>query len=104
MGTVQIIATVVAGAVTLVAVVLAVRAVLAITSVIRLGKPDPARFEDKGTRTKTMLVETAGHTRMLKWGTVGAAHWFVMVSFIILFLLVLEAYWEVVNPAGALPI
>jgi Fe-S oxidoreductase len=104
MGTVQIIATVVAGAVTLVAVVLAVRAVLTMTSVIRLGKPDPGRFEDKGTRTKTMLVETAGHTRMLKWGTVGAAHWFVMVSFIILFLLVLEAYWEVVNPAGALPI
>jgi Fe-S oxidoreductase len=41
---------------------------------------------------------------MLKWGTVGAAHWFVMVSFIILFLLVLEAYWEVVDPAAGLPI
>jgi Fe-S oxidoreductase len=104
MGTVQIIATVLAGIVTLVAVVLAVRAVLTLTSVIRLGKPDPARFENKGARTKTMLVETAGHTRMLKWGVVGAAHWFVMVSFIILFLLVLEAYFEVVNPEGGLPI
>jgi Fe-S oxidoreductase len=104
MGTVQIIATVVAGVITLVAVVLAVRAVLTMTAVIRLGRPDPARFGDKGTRTKTMLVETAGHTRMLKWGTVGAAHWFVMVSFIILFLLVLEAYWEVVDPAAGLPI
>jgi Fe-S oxidoreductase len=104
MGTSQIIATVVAGAITLVAVVLAVRAVLSMTSVIRLGKPDPARFEDKGARTKTMLVETAGHTRMLKWGTVGAAHWFVMVSFVILFLLVLEAYFEVVDPEGGLPI
>jgi Fe-S oxidoreductase len=104
MGTVQIVATVLAATVTLVAVVLAVRAVLAMTSVIRLGKPDPARFTDKGTRTRTMLVETAGHTRMLKWGVVGAAHWFVMVSFIILFLLVLEAYFEVVDPAGGLPI
>jgi len=104
MGPVQIVATILAGAVTLVAVVLAVRAVLTMTNVIRLGKPDPARFDDKGTRTKTMLVETAGHTRMLKWGVVGAAHWFVMVSFIILFLLVLEAYFEVVDPEGGLPI
>jgi Fe-S oxidoreductase len=104
MGTVQIVATVLAGAVTLVAVVLAVRAVLTLTNVIRLGKPDPARFEDKGTRTRTMLVETAGHTRMLKWGVVGAAHWFVMVSFVILFLLVLEAYFEVVDPKAGLPI
>jgi Fe-S oxidoreductase len=104
MGSVQIIATVLAAAITLVAVVLAVRAVLAMTSVIRLGRPDPERFGDKGTRTRTMLAETIGHTRMLKWGVVGASHWFVMVSFIILFLLVLEAYFEVVNPAGGLPL
>jgi Fe-S oxidoreductase len=104
MGTVQIVATVLAALVTVVAVALAVRAVLSMTSVIRLGRPDPARFDDKGTRTRTMLVETAGHTRMLKWGVVGAAHWFVMVSFIILFLLVLEAYFEVVNPGNGLPL
>src|SRR6187402_3137590 len=104
MGIVQIVATVLAGVVTLVAVVLAVRAVFTLTSVIRLGQPDPARSADKGTRTRTMLVETLGHTRMLKWGVVGAAHWFVMVSFMILFLLVLEAYFEVVDPAGGLPI
>ena len=47
-----------------------------------------------------MLVETLGHTRMLKWSVVGAAHWFVMVAFIVLFLLVLEAYFEVVDPAA----
>ena len=51
-----------------------------------------------------MLTETLGHTRMLKWNAVGAAHWFVMVAFIVLFLLVLEAYFEVVDPAGGLPI
>jgi hypothetical protein len=37
---------------------------------------------------------------MLKWGYIGAAHWFVMVSFMILVLLVVEAYFEVVDPAG----
>ncbi|MEV5446968.1 Fe-S oxidoreductase, partial [Streptomyces sp. NPDC052644] len=62
------------------------------------------RFADTGTRAKTMLVETAGHTRMLRWGVVGAAHWFVMVGFIVLSLLVLEAYFEVVSPTGGLPL
>jgi Fe-S oxidoreductase len=104
MGTAQIVATVIAAAVTAVAAFLAVRAVRTITSVIRLGRPDPERFNDKGTRAKTMLVETAGHTRMLKWSVVGAAHWFVMVAFVVLSLLVLEAYFEVVNPALGLPV
>ncbi|MBU2670022.1 (Fe-S)-binding protein [Actinoplanes bogorensis] len=104
MGIAQIVATVLAGAITIVAVVLAVRAVLTITAVIRQGQPDPGRFVDPKTRTKTMLVETLGHTRMLKWSAIGAAHWFVMVSFMILFLLVVEAYFEVVNPASGLPI
>nr|BFE66849.1 hypothetical protein GCM10020092_001500 [Actinoplanes digitatis] len=104
MGTAQIVATVLAGAVTLVAVALAVRAVMSMTAVIRQGQADPGRFGDKATRTKTMLVETVGHTRMLKWGVVGAAHWFVMVAFVVLSLLVLEAYFEVVSAELGLPI
>jgi Fe-S oxidoreductase len=104
MGSVQIVATVLAAAITIVAVALAARAVMTMTSVIRLGRPDPDRFGDPGTRTKTMLVETAGHTRMLKWGVVGAAHWFVMVAFVVLSLLVLEAYFEVVSPTLGLPV
>ncbi|WP_229076734.1 (Fe-S)-binding protein [Actinoplanes sp. DH11] len=104
MGIPQIVATVLAGAVTVVAVYLAVRAVMTITAVIRQGQPAPERFTDPKTRTKTMLVETLGHTRMLKWSAIGAAHWFVMFSFVILSLLVLEAYFEVVNPDLGLPI
>ncbi|GAB1688308.1 (Fe-S)-binding protein [Krasilnikovia sp. M28-CT-15] len=104
MHAVQIVATVLAAAITVVAVALAVRAVLKMTSVIRLGQPDPGRFENKGTRTVTMLKETAGHTRMFKWGVVGAAHWFVMVAFIVLSLLVIEAYFEVVDPDLGLPL
>ncbi|MBO3742032.1 (Fe-S)-binding protein [Actinoplanes flavus] len=104
MGIAQIIATVLAGAITVVAVYLAVRAVMTITAVIRQGQPDPARFAEPKVRTKTMLVETVGHTRMLKWSAIGAAHWFVMVSFVILSSLVLEAYFEVVDPHLGLPI
>ncbi|WP_433345993.1 (Fe-S)-binding protein [Micromonospora sp. CA-111912] len=104
MGSVQIVTTILAVAITAVAVWLAVRAVMKMVAVIRLGQPDPERFTDRATRTKTMLVETAGHTRMLRWGVVGAAHWFVMVGFIVLSLLVLEAYFEVVSPTGGLPL
>jgi Fe-S oxidoreductase len=104
MGSVQIVTTVVAAAITAVAVWLAVRAVLRMVSVVRLGRPDPERFADKGARTRTMLTETLGHTRMLRWGVVGAAHWAVMVGFIVLSLLVLEAYFEVVTPTGGLPL
>jgi Fe-S oxidoreductase len=104
MGSVQIVTTILAAAITAVAVWLAVRAVTKMVAVIRLGQPDPQRFTDKATRTRRMLVETAGHTRMLRWSVVGAAHWFVMVAFIVLSLLVLEAYFEVVTPNGGLPI
>ncbi|WP_430779667.1 (Fe-S)-binding protein [Actinoplanes sp. G11-F43] len=104
MGYAQIVATVLAGAITVVAVYLAVRAVMTITAVIRQGQPDPARFADPKTRTKTMLVETVGHTRMFKWSAIGAAHWLVMVSFVLLSSLVLEAYFEVVDPNLGLPI
>jgi Fe-S oxidoreductase len=104
MGYAQIVATVLAGAITVAAVYLAVRAVMTITAVIRQGQPDPARFTEPKVRTKTMLVETVGHTRMFKWSAIGAAHWFVMVSFVILSSLVLEAYFEVVDPNLGLPI
>ena len=104
MGSVQIVTTVLAFAITAVAVVLAARAVMRMVSVIRLGQPDPDRFDQKAVRLKTMLKETVGHTRMLKWSVVGASHWFVMVGFMVLSLLVLEAYFEVVSTTGAIPI
>ncbi|MFC7546278.1 (Fe-S)-binding protein [Plantactinospora sp. GCM10030261] len=104
MGSVQIVTTILAAAITAVAVWLAVRAVKRMVAVVRLGQPDPERFTDKGARTRAMLVETLGHTRMLRWSVVGAAHWAVMVGFIVLSLLVLEAYFEVVTPTGGLPL
>jgi Fe-S oxidoreductase len=103
-GALQIVTTAIAGLVTAVAVVLAVRAVRRMLAVIRLGQPDPARGGNKGRRTATMLRETLGHTRMLRWTVVGAAHWFVMIAFITLTTLVLEAYFEVVDPTADLPI
>ena len=74
MGPVQVTATVVAALVTVVAVGLFIRAVASIVRVVRVGQPvDPARFSERGRRTATMLRETLGHTRMLKWTGIGVA-------------------------------
>ncbi|GAB3867235.1 (Fe-S)-binding protein [Dactylosporangium cerinum] len=104
MGPVQIIATSVAAVITVVATVLVVRTVRRMISVVRLGQPDPDRGGSRGLRLKTMLAETLGHTRMLRWTVVGAAHWFVMIAFIALSSLVLEAYFEVAVPDHGLPL
>jgi Fe-S oxidoreductase len=104
MGPVQIVSTVIAALVTIGAVVLAVRTVGQMVRIIKLGEPDPERFDRKGQRTATMLKEIFGHTRMLKWTVVGVSHWFVMVGFIVLSTLVMGAYFEVVDPKLELPI
>ena len=98
MGPVQVAATAVAAGISAVAAALLLRAVAHMITVIRLGQPDPERFDGLVGRAGTMLKEIVGHTRMLTWGLVGAAHWFVMVAFVTLSTLVLEAYVEVVNP------
>ncbi|MGI5246384.1 (Fe-S)-binding protein [Dactylosporangium sp. CA-139066] len=104
MGAVQIVATSVAAAITIVAIGLVVRTVRRMLAVVRLGQPDPSRSGERGLRLRNMLAETLGHTRMLRWTVVGAAHWFVMIAFIALSSLVLEAYFEVVKPGNGLPL
>ena len=104
MGAVQIIATVLAVAFTAVAIALVVRTGLRMLATIRLGAADPSRSNDAKTRLITMLRETVGHTKMLKWTLVGAAHWFVFVAFLGLFPVLVEAYFEVVDPTAGLPI
>jgi Fe-S oxidoreductase len=90
--------------VTAVAAFLLVRAVGRMVAVVRLGQPDPTRFTGTRARTVIMLRETLGHTRMLKWSVVGAAHWFVMIAFILLAALVAAAYFEVADPSRTLPV
>src|SRR5437763_2128673 len=104
MGAVQLAAAPVALAASLVALAMVARAVWRIVRVIRLGRPAPERFTAKGSRLRTMLVETLGHTRMLKWTVVGAAHWFVMIGFGALVFTLAEAYGEVFDPNVELPL
>lgn len=98
------IAAVVALIVTAVGLVWAGFAVRAIVGVVRRGSADPTRRGDPGRRWRTMLVQTLGHTKMLRWSAVGAAHWFVMVAFGLLLFTLAEAYAELFNPEFELPL
>ncbi|PRX92114.1 (Fe-S)-binding protein [Allonocardiopsis opalescens] len=94
---------VVTTAVTVVAIVLMALAVIRMVRVIRLGQPAPGRTGPLWPRLRTTLVETLGHTRMLKWQWVGVAHWFVMVGFVSLVFTLVEAHGEVWDPHFELP-
>src|SRR3712207_6636076 len=87
-----------------VSVVLAYRAVRAMVRIIRTGQPDSTRTGPVGPRLKTLVVESLGHTRMLKWSSIGVAHWFVFLGFYGLFLTLVEAFGEVWDPAFHLPL
>jgi len=100
----QAAAIVVSLALTVVAVALAARAVSQMFAVIQLGQPAFERTNSPAQRTVTMLRETVGHTRMLMWTWIGAAHWFVFFGFILLFLTLLTAYGQIFDSGFALPV
>ncbi|HET6561662.1 MAG TPA: (Fe-S)-binding protein [Marmoricola sp.] len=99
----QIVALVVSWAITVVAVALFVRAIRAILAVLRTGQP-AQRTDNPGARTATLLRETLLHTRMLQWTRVGAAHWFIMVGFGLLFATLVNAYGQLFDPHFILPV
>jgi Fe-S oxidoreductase len=70
---------------------------------VRLGQPDPYRAGPILHRFGTLIKEFLGHTRMLKWGFIGAAHWFVMIGFGALFLTLVGAVGETFSPTFEIP-
>ena len=100
----KVVAIVVALAVSVVGVVLFIRGVASIVRVVKLGKPAPGRGDHRGRRWRNMLAETLGHTRMLQWTNVGAAHWFVFIAFGALIFTLITAYGQLFDPRFALPI
>jgi Fe-S oxidoreductase len=100
----QIAALVACLAATVVGVALFARTVGLISRTVRLGQSATDRTGDPGLRTRTLLREFLGHTRMMKIHAVGVAHWFVMVSFGLLFLSLITAYGQLFDPTFALPL
>jgi Fe-S oxidoreductase len=79
------------------------QASLKIYRTVKLGQPDPTRGGPVLARSRTLVKEFLGHTRMLKWGIVGVAHWFVMVGFGALVLTLVEAVGETFYPRFEIP-
>ena len=100
----QIVALLLCLAVTAVAVALFAKVVGHFVSVFRLGQADPTRTGEPATRTRTLVREFLGHTRMSRLPVVAVAHWFVMVSFGLLFFTLLTAYGQLFSPTFALPL
>lgn len=104
MSPLQIVALVVCLAVTAVAVALLVKTVRQFLAVFRLGQADATRTGQPAERTKTLLREFLGHTRMARLPVVAIAHWFTMVSFGVLFFTLLNAFGQLVKPDWVLPL
>src|SRR6476620_2726536 len=103
MSALQIVAVVVCLGVTAVAVALLVKTINHFLATFRLGQPED-RGDDKGARTRTLLREFLGHTRMSRLPVVAVAHWFTMVSFGVLFFTLLNAFGQLFAPDFVLPV
>jgi Fe-S oxidoreductase len=102
----QLVAIIVSLVLTAVGVALIGRAIGQIYRFVRLGSPLPegARTDDPGNRTRTLLREFVGHTRMNRWAVVGVAHWFVAVGFLTLGLTIVNAFGQLFSAEWILPI
>ena len=100
----QVAAIILCLAATATVVALFVRAVARFTGTFRLGRADPTRSARPGRRTAVLVKEFLGHTRMSRLPVVAAAHWFVMVSFGLLFLTLVTAFGQLFSPAWTLPV
>ncbi len=89
---------------TIVAVGLFALRVRQLIAIYKKQQPDPTRSGDRAARTKNMLKEVLGHTKMLNFTGTGIAHWFVMVGFGALFGTLITAYGQLISPDFALPI
>jgi Fe-S oxidoreductase len=89
---------------TIVAVGLFAMRVRQLIALYKKQQPDPTRSGNRAARTKNMLKEVLGHTKMLNFTATGIAHWFVMVGFGALFGTLITAYGQLIQPDFALPI
>ncbi|WP_053204893.1 (Fe-S)-binding protein [Jiangella muralis] len=100
----QYVAVVVALGVTTLSLVVLTDAIKRMVRVIRLGGPAPGRKLNPSARTRTLVREFLGHTKMAKRPVVAAAHWFVMVGFFALFFTLVTAYGQLFDAWYALPL
>ena len=104
MSDLQIAALVICLTVTVVAVAMFAKMIGRFIATFKVGQGDRDRSNEPVTRTLTLAREVAVHTRMSRLPIVGAAHWFVMVSFGLLFFTLITAYGQLFDPNFSLPL
>ncbi|MFI6347502.1 (Fe-S)-binding protein [Streptomyces sp. NPDC050560] len=102
----QLAAIIVSLVLAVVGVALFARAIAEIYRYVRLGQdvPGGTRTDAPWPRTVTVIREFLGHTRMLRWGVIGVAHWFVAVGFFTLVLTLVNAFGQLFAADWALPV
>ncbi len=75
-----------------------IRGALRMFNMVRIGQPAPDRWRPIIPRFKQMVIEFLAHTKMVKFRTVGWAHWLVMVGFMFGAVVWFEAYGQTFNP------
>ncbi len=96
----QIVAIVIGMSVTGVAIALFTMSISRFLAYFRLGEPEASvRTNEPVERTKTLVREVLGHTKMARKKWVAVAHWVVMVSFGLLFLTLVNAYGQLFSPS-----
>uniref|UniRef100_UPI0004CC568C (Fe-S)-binding protein n=1 Tax=Streptomyces fulvoviolaceus TaxID=285535 RepID=UPI0004CC568C len=82
------------------------RAAARLLRIMRTGQPvvPGTRTNHWQARTRTLVREFVGHTRMNRWGIVGFAHWFVAVGFLTLGLTIVTAYGQLFQADWTLPV
>ncbi len=100
----QVTAIVVALVATAIGVALFARTVIGFVGTFSIGQPDRGRSDQPVQRSITLAREFLGHTRMARLPVVAVAHWFVMLSFGVLFFSLLTAYGQLFDPAFVLPL
>ncbi|MFI8565674.1 heterodisulfide reductase-related iron-sulfur binding cluster [Rhodococcus sp. NPDC078407] len=81
-----------------------IRGGLRMFNIVRIGQPAPDRWRPIVPRFKQMVVEFLAHTKMVKFRTVGWAHWLVMIGFMLGAIVWFEAYGQTFNPEFHWPI
>ncbi len=101
MGTALLIVAVLA---TVIGVASLVRGVIVLVRRFAVGRPSPGRLQPVGRRLGTTVIEVFGHTAFRARPVVSVAHWFVMMSFVLLVPTLAAAYAQTLDPLAELPI
>ena len=91
-------------AATLAGVWLFVRGSVRLYRQLRQGQPSPQRLTPPGRRLAVMVRQILTHERFTARPVVKVAHWFVMMSFIVLVPTLAAAYAQTIDPLAGLPL